>query len=275
MAKTLSPESTKVLNSIIEELSIAVERRFVTEGIVKISLPVEKRYLERPEIIALATMALCPSHPDMEKPPSSVDVLNPTKDEYRKMDSYLRSHHGRAWLDLGHDRGKTIRRLDSLLSEAIQRGEIQLRDPQNKLPGYDLDDGVVNRRDFIRFVSELDIDVVATDEIIATEEQATQAPEMDGENKPPPAIATDKVNKWDVEGSWEKKARAIGQEWMLEQRKLLKEADWPGVVAIAKHVEGELSTRKITGKRGKYPDWAYIKRDALTGITERKAKGKK
>lgn len=275
MAKTLTPESTQVLNSIIEELSIAVQRRFVTEGIVKISLPVEKRYLERPEIIALATKALFPTHPDMEGPPSSVDVMNPTEDECRKMASYLQSHHGRAWLDLVHNRGKTIRRLDRLLSEAIQRGEIQLRDPQNKFPGYDLDDGVVNRRDFIRFVGELDIDVVAKEEVIATEEQATLAPEIDAENNPPPAIATDKVNKWDVDGSWEQKARVIGQVWMLEQRKLPKEADWPGVEAIAKYVEGELSNRGITGKRGKFLDWETIKREALTGITRRKAKGKK
>ena len=91
----------------------------------------------------------------------------------------------------------------------------------------------------------------------------------------PPALTTDKANKWDVADSWEQQARAIGLGWMLEQRKLIKEADWPGVEAIAKHVEGELSTREITGKRGKYLDWETIKREALTGITGRKAKGKK
>jgi hypothetical protein len=106
--------------------------------------------------------------------------------------------------------------------------------------------------------------------------QLAHVPKNAGSEKPePPAVTLDKVNKWDVAGSWEQQARAIGQGWMLEQRKLLKEADWPGVEAIAKHVEGELSTREITGKRGKYLDWETIKREALTGITGRKAKGKK
>jgi hypothetical protein len=113
-------------------------------------------------------------------------------------------------------------------------------------------------------------------EWLGSDWQPAPPPKKAGSEKPePPAVTTDKVKKWDVAGSWEQQARAFGQGWMLEQRKLLKEADWPGVEAIAKHVEGVLSTREITGKRGKYLDWETIKREALTGITGRKAKGKK
>ncbi len=66
---------------------------------------------------------------------------------------------------------------------------------------------------------------------------------------------------------WTRQAWEIGTEWMLAEEKQTGER--PIVVAIAKHVEGELSTRGITGARGKYLDWESIKRDALTGITGR------
>lgn len=79
--------------------------------------------------------------------------------------------------------------------------------------------------------------------------------------------------KWLIKGTWEYQARAIGKEWMNSQENINDKR--PGVEAIAKHVEGELSNRDIKGKRGRYLDWETIKREALTGITGRKAKGKK
>jgi hypothetical protein len=66
---------------------------------------------------------------------------------------------------------------------------------------------------------------------------------------------------------WMRQAWEIGNDWMLAEEK--RTGERPIVVAIAKHVEGELSTRGITGARGKYLDWESIKRDALTGITGR------
>jgi hypothetical protein len=66
---------------------------------------------------------------------------------------------------------------------------------------------------------------------------------------------------------WMRQAWEIGTEWMRTEEK--RTGKRPTVVAIAKHVEGELSTRGITGTRGKYLDWESIKRNALTGITGR------
>ena len=83
----------------------------------------------------------------------------------------------------------------------------------------------------------------------------------------------DTLKKWEIDGSWEQKARAIGEAWMLAEEK--RTGDLPGVEAIAKHVEGEFSNLDITGKRGRFLDWESIKREALTGITGRKAKGRK
>jgi hypothetical protein len=84
---------------------------------------------------------------------------------------------------------------------------------------------------------------------------------------------------------WEDIARSIGETWMLEQIELAKNSqnlDWqndkakscPGVNAIARYVEGELSNRNITGRRGKYLDANTIKREALAGITGRHRTGK-
>lgn len=78
--------------------------------------------------------------------------------------------------------------------------------------------------------------------------------------------------RWEEAGSWEQSARKIGEAWMNAEEK--RTGARPGIEAIAKHVEGELSTLGITGKRGKFPDWETIKREALTGITGRKPKGK-
>ena len=83
-------------------------------------------------------------------------------------------------------------------------------------------------------------------------EQETPAPVGAGRNAKP---------------EWTRKAWKIGTEWMLAEEKQTGER--PTVVDIAKYVEGELSTRGITGVRGKYLDWESIKRDALTGITGR------
>jgi hypothetical protein len=64
-------------------------------------------------------------------------------------------------------------------------------------------------------------------------------------------------------------ARSIGKQWMD------KTEPKPGVDAIAKHVEGELKRLNKTGRRGDYWDWQTIKKEALPGITGRKANGKK
>lgn len=83
----------------------------------------------------------------------------------------------------------------------------------------------------------------------------------------------DTRKKWEIEGTWEHQARAIGQAWMLAEEQGTGER--PGVEAIARYLEGELSNLGITGRRGRFLDWETVKREALTGITERKAKGRK
>lgn len=70
---------------------------------------------------------------------------------------------------------------------------------------------------------------------------------------------------------WKEAARAIGIEWMEKER---EEGRDPGVIAIAKYVEGELGNRYITGPHGKLLDFETIKKEALTGITGKPAKGK-
>jgi hypothetical protein len=73
--------------------------------------------------------------------------------------------------------------------------------------------------------------------------------------------------------SLKKEAWAIGEKWMLEQEE--KTGKRPGVVGIAKYVEGEFSNRGIKGVRGTFLDHETIKREFLTGITGRPANGKK
>lgn len=83
----------------------------------------------------------------------------------------------------------------------------------------------------------------------------------------------DTREKWEIPEGWEFKARKIGQEWMLSEEK--NSGIRPGVTAIGKYVEGELSNQDIRGRRGRYLDASTIQREALTGLTERKPKGKK
>jgi hypothetical protein len=85
--------------------------------------------------------------------------------------------------------------------------------------------------------------------------------------------ATDNRPKWEIPGRLECEAREIGQELVDEYRKNKKKI--PGVVEIAKHVEKELKQRDRRGPRDDYWDWQTIKREALRGITGRKATGKK
>lgn len=68
--------------------------------------------------------------------------------------------------------------------------------------------------------------------------------------------------------AWKAKALEIGESWMTKERTAGKD---PGIVEIAKYVEGELSNLNITGKRGKFLDWETIKREALKGITGKPA----
>lgn len=81
--------------------------------------------------------------------------------------------------------------------------------------------------------------------------------------------------KYEMPGTWQHTARTIGEKWMLEQRGLREQKNWPGIVEIAKYVEGELSNRETTGLHGRFFDWETIKRHALTGLTGQKPKGKK
>ena len=66
-------------------------------------------------------------------------------------------------------------------------------------------------------------------------------------------------------------AREIGQELMENEQNQKRK---PSVIKIAKYVEGELSNRGITGPRGTFLDFETIKREALSGITGKKSKGK-
>lgn len=67
-------------------------------------------------------------------------------------------------------------------------------------------------------------------------------------------------------------SRQIGESWMEAERKENRKV---GVAAIAKYVEDRLKKEDIRGPRGDYWGWETIKKEALTGITGRKANGKK
>lgn len=82
-------------------------------------------------------------------------------------------------------------------------------------------------------------------------------------------VVTDTRKKWEIDGRLERTARQLGEEWMNKQKPK------PGVDAIAKYLEGALKRLNMTGPRGDYWDWQTIKKEALTGITGRKANGKK
>jgi hypothetical protein len=82
-------------------------------------------------------------------------------------------------------------------------------------------------------------------------------------------VSTHTPNVWEIPERLEHIARQLGEEWMTKQK--IK----PGVIAIAKYLETELKNRNLTGPRGDYWDWGTIKKQALTGITGRKANGKK
>lgn len=71
---------------------------------------------------------------------------------------------------------------------------------------------------------------------------------------------------------WKEIAWEIGKKWLTEQEALGKT---PGVIAISKHVEKELKTADIRGKRGDYLSATTIQREALKGITGRARNGKK
>jgi len=67
---------------------------------------------------------------------------------------------------------------------------------------------------------------------------------------------------------WVQQALEIGTEWMLAEEKHTKKR--PGIVAIAKYVEGEFKLRDIRSKRlDDYLNWQSIKKE-ITGITGRK-----
>lgn len=88
----------------------------------------------------------------------------------------------------------------------------------------------------------------------------------------PNESATDNRPKWGIPGRLEYDARQIGEEWMLAEE--TRTGERPGVDTIAKYVEEELKNRDRRGPRGDYWDWQTVKKEALTGITGRKANGK-
>lgn len=70
-----------------------------------------------------------------------------------------------------------------------------------------------------------------------------------------------------VPKEWVPQARKIGENWMHAEEKRTKKR--PGIVAIAKHIEGEFKRLDIRSKRlNDYLDWQSIKKE-ITGITGR------
>lgn len=111
---------------------------------------------------------------------------------------------------------------------------------------------------------------VAEAQIVAELTAANPTPRQNGPSNLSPLEGR---KKWEIDGTWEHEARAIGKSWMLAEEG--RTGVRPGVEAIARYVEGELSNRGTTGKRGRFLDWGTVKREALTGVTERKARGRK
>lgn len=86
------------------------------------------------------------------------------------------------------------------------------------------------------------------------------------------AHEVDRRKKYDTPGRLEHFARQIGEKWMTAERNSGRNV---GVTEIAKYVERELKRLDKRGARGDYWDWETIKKEALPGITGRKANGKK
>lgn len=84
--------------------------------------------------------------------------------------------------------------------------------------------------------------------------------------------SVDTRKKWEILGRLEFTCRTYGNEFIEAQKKLNKRQ--PSVEKIAKHIENRLKDENITAPRGDYWDWQTVKREALTGITGKKAKGK-
>ena len=79
----------------------------------------------------------------------------------------------------------------------------------------------------------------------------------------------DSRKKWEIEGTLEYHCRKLGNKYIATMEYM------PSVADIAKYVEQRLKAENKTGTRGDYWDWQTIKKEALTGLTGQKAKGKK
>ena len=115
---------------------------------------------------------------------------------------------------------------------------------------------------FEKFAKEYQVDVVVNENIDSI--TTSKKPEIlvdDGEGK------SESEQKKNIK----KLAREIGEAWMKQKR---EEGHDPGIMDIAKYVEGELSTQNVKGPRGKFWDFETIKREALTGITGKARNGK-
>lgn len=95
----------------------------------------------------------------------------------------------------------------------------------------------------------------------------------DGQENDIELTKTDNRKKWEIPERIEYKARSIAQEIIAKMENNGERI--PGIEKIAQLVEKEMKDQNLVGPRGDYLSCQTIKREALTGITGRKANGKK
>ena len=183
-------------------------------------------------------------------------------------------------LDDGQDQ-RSIRMTENLhlchLIDAVNKGDLTVHSYMTLLPITRPSDPILRKEVWKKYRDNEDdyfLDCIVTvDELVKYADRylISVSPGRSGSTE---MIATmedafDTHKKWEIPGRLEYKCRQFGLAYMVSTQPK------PSVDAIAKYVAQKLMDENIVGKRGDYWDWQTIKKEALIGITGRKAKGKK
>ena len=183
-------------------------------------------------------------------------------------------------LDDGKDQ-RSIRMTENLhlchLIDAVNKGDLTVHSYMTLLPITRPSDPILRKEVWKKYRDNEDdyfLDCIVTiDELVKYAERYLISVSL-GRSEDAKLIATiddsiDTRKKWEIPDTMEYKCRQIANEYIDTKKPI------PSVENIAKHVEKKLKDQDIRGKHDDYWDWKTIKRQALTGITGRKAKGKK
>ena len=183
-------------------------------------------------------------------------------------------------LDDGQDQ-RSIRMTENLhlchLIDAVNNGDLTVHSYMTLLPITRPSDPILRKEVWKKYRDNVDdyfLDCIVTiDELIKYAERYLISVSL-GKSEDAKLIATiddsiDTRKKWEIQDTMEYKCRQIANEYIDKKKPI------PSVENIAKYVAQKLMDENIVGKRGDYWDWQTIKKEALIGITGRKAKGKK